>query len=916
MSTAKKIITYPLGSRVIIRDQMWKVLHCMLDGLMKVVGVCESNRGVESEFLTYLENVVIADSSSISLPTDLSKINTNIENLSLIAGPYAVTTNIPDLQFTEGRIDVKEYQFEPLWQIQKLAVPRLLIADDVGLGKTIEAGLILEHYRRINRAKRVLIVCPASLQENFQREMLEKFNFFFQIVDSKRLIGMYQKIPFYMNPWMHQDLDYAITSLDFIKQVQQRKLLDAAKWDFVILDECHHITKKGGSVTDRHKLASTLSNSTNGLILMSATPHDGKTESFSSLFSLLNPTLVHDGFWNEAEYKRYYVRRLKKDLKDNYGVTFLERKVQNRMCPDEQQVTSAPYSAELAFYDQLSGFLSDLQVKEDRYAGILDFTKVLIKKRFLSSPLAGYRTFKKIFTDRSHDNFDQKDLSNFKLQSGEISKKASGLVNQLKDFSSKKDAKLTFLLELLQETNTKDQHIIIFTEYIDTLEYIYSNLPSALQKGTLLFAGNAEALKNIDKRFTPDYVKRELGKFEMGSKSAPKILISTDVGSEGRNLHKICHIAVNYELPWNPSKIEQRNGRIDRYGQDQTPQIYNILRRHVYEDELLGKIQDKLETIRKELGSLSDVLCDDLNQFVENEIAAGETPELLSQKIQDVKPDIANFLTFSSNPQKQSGHQKIISGWNTQQFVNNAIKTHKIANVIAGNDHQHFHLQIKDPIFKTQFGDQLDFCTYEGQGQSENYLNVTHPFVEFLRTYLRSLGLEENNHRFSLLSGRQKGHIFGVYLQLFTKTHRIFGEKLNYIFVPSEGKEQIRIFADYDKMCEQLGLSDYKNSNLKTSALQKEFSVQKEKCESFITKSSIADYFPELEKTNQALQKEGDQITKWLANYSTSQKNISSIKQHQMKQQAERFKSLLLDNCSIDEHMLSEIVFCAIVLSK
>jgi SNF2 family DNA or RNA helicase len=229
-----------------------------------------------------------------------------------------------------SRIRFEPYQYVPALRALELPRPRLLIADDVGLGKTIEAGLILRDLNARRRANRILIVCPAGIMSQWQDELETKFGFRFRIFDRDGLHETRKRLEIGTNPWAVEPR--VVASMDFIKRREGSfRELSSTKWDVIIVDEAHHLSagRSEDDITDRYRLARWLAEATDALLLLTATPHDGYDESFASLLSLLEPTLV---LANEQlrfeQYRRHLVRRLKQHIRNRDGSQkFLQRHV-------------------------------------------------------------------------------------------------------------------------------------------------------------------------------------------------------------------------------------------------------------------------------------------------------------------------------------------------------------------------------------------------------------------------------------------------------------------------------------------------------------------------------------------------------------------------------------------------------------
>jgi SNF2 family DNA or RNA helicase len=220
-----------------------------------------------------------------------------------------------------SRIRFEPYQYVPAARALELPRPRLLLADDVGLGKTIEAGLILQDLGARRRASRILVVCPAGIMGQWQQELHTKFGLKFVVFDSDSLHESRKQLEIGANPWSVEPR--VIATVDFIKRREGAfRDLSSTKWDVIVVDEAHHLSagRSEDDVTDRHRLGRWLAEATDALLLLTATPHDGYDEGFTSLLGMLEPSLVSpDGTIRFERYRRQLVRRLKQHIRNQNG---------------------------------------------------------------------------------------------------------------------------------------------------------------------------------------------------------------------------------------------------------------------------------------------------------------------------------------------------------------------------------------------------------------------------------------------------------------------------------------------------------------------------------------------------------------------------------------------------------------------
>ncbi|MFC1548141.1 helicase-related protein, partial [Candidatus Neomarinimicrobiota bacterium] len=511
---------------------------------------------------------------------------------------------------SRSRIRFEPYQYVPSKKALELPRPRLLLADDVGLGKTIEAGLVLRDLAARRRANRILIVCPAGIMHQWQEELESKFGFRFKIFDRDTIHETRLLHEIGANPWSIEPR--VIASMDFIKRREGAfRELSSSKWDVVIVDEAHHLSRgrSEGDITDRHRLGRWLSDATDALILMTATPHDGYDESFSSLLGLLEPSLVMpDGAIHYQRYSPHLIRRLKRHIRNPDGSEkFLRRQV-DPIPVDMSSAEQKLHDAVVAQARGLEEFATSARRRIDAEA--IRLVATILRKRAASSRAALAQTIQnrqdnlserieELEIQRDHlralrrgDTVSDDDLTRLEKDAhrtylsvirrlGQSVRRAETEQEELTNLSelleacqSEPDSKLTRLLETLREVCEEypNDKVIIFSEYVDTVDSIKTALET-----TDNYAGKCCSLAGESSRLRRQEI---LSDFFSDQKL---ILIATDAAGEGLNLHEYCHRIIHFELPWNPNRLEQRNGRIDRYGQDQIPLIGFLYSQRTYE---------------------------------------------------------------------------------------------------------------------------------------------------------------------------------------------------------------------------------------------------------------------------------------------------------------------------------------------
>lgn len=432
--------------------------------------------------------------------------------------------------------------------------PRILIADAVGLGKTLEIGMILSELVRRGRGERILIVTPKHVLEQMQHELWCRFALPFVRLDSTGIQKVRQKLPATRNPFTY--FKRAIISIDTLKSPRYKAHLERQKWDAVVIDESHNLTNSG---TQNNELARVLAPNTEALILASATPHNGKEESFAELLRLLDPTAVKaDGSFDRGDVESLLIRRHRHspDVAAEVGSDWAER-------AEPVHLLVKPSPEEDAVAAELSHTWLHPATGRSPYSGD---TKALfpwtLAKAFLSSPAALAESIKQRRTKLD----SAEDGQHTELQ-------ALQRLDDLNDKALNQQAgKFAALVQRLQDVGVgrgSDTRAVVFAERIATLSWLCEHLPKALGIKADNVAMLHGGLSDVEQQEIVDSFKLET--------SPIRVLVTGDVASEGVNLHAQCHHLIHYDIPWSLIRIEQRNGRIDRYGQKHPPVISSLI---------------------------------------------------------------------------------------------------------------------------------------------------------------------------------------------------------------------------------------------------------------------------------------------------------------------------------------------------
>ncbi|TIC80326.1 DEAD/DEAH box helicase [Crenobacter intestini] len=548
------------GARAMIRNEEWIVQsadQCNLGGWqLSCIGVSETVRNRHALFLTELEEIELIDPAKTELVYDQSSgftagrlfiearlRQTALQDASVAIGDQAVMDALP-------------FQLTPAARVLSQLRPRLLIADTVGLGKTLEAGIVTAELMRRGKARRILVVTTKSMMRQFQQEFWCRFTIPLTRLDSAGIQRIRRQIPANHNPFNYYDR--TIISVDTLKRDSEyRHYLEQAWWDLIIIDEAHNVSYKGNR-TQSNRLAELLSQRSDALILLTATPHNGKKESFASLMRMLDPTVLPAG--DKVEYARedvdhLFVRRFKKDVREQMKQDFPEREVYRLPCQAS--------AAENAAFDALAALRLSNEGKGARDGAML--FRTVLEKALFSSPAACLQTLKeriRRLEGRDAGHADLPALRELQALVGEIGpnefSKFQHLVAQLKGGEHWR-----------WDGKQADDRLVIFTERIETLKFLQRELPAALGLRDDAVAILHGQLPDLEIQQTVE----DFGK----SHSPLRLLIASDVASEGLNLHYQAHRLLHFDISWSLMVFQQRNGRVDRYGQLRAPRIGYLL---------------------------------------------------------------------------------------------------------------------------------------------------------------------------------------------------------------------------------------------------------------------------------------------------------------------------------------------------
>ena len=541
----------------------------------------------------------------------------------------------PHFSLSISRVDPLPHQLEAVTEyFMKLPTVRFLLADDAGAGKTIMAGLLIRELKLRGLIERILVVCPANLSFQWQRELKEKFDQQFMV-----LKGGDVRDQFGVNQWLSQN--QVITSLDFAKREEILPGLSQATWDLVIVDEAHRMSARDEAhKSQRYRLGEFLRDSTDNLLLLTATPHKGDPDNFTLFLQLLDRDAYADvTSIREAMDRRrapFYLRRTKEAM-----VYFPERQADGswatRPVFTERITHTAGFSidgAEFQLYQDVARFVKRQSARaaargDDRRARAVGFLMSLYQRRLASSIYSLCRSLEnranrleksldeaRVLAQEAPPGLDWEHLEEMEdeerermervLEAITLTSNAADIrreIGELRHLATQAqsvqntadEAKLTSLRATLETQGfftDRGKQLLIFTEFRDTLNYLVERLD-----GWGFSTGQIHGSMRPGSRDEPGTRLHAEQRFRDGD---IQILVATEAAGEGINL-QCCHILFNYDIPWNPNRLEQRMGRIHRYGQRYDCLIFNFVATNTIEGKVLMRLLAKLQEIRDAL---------------------------------------------------------------------------------------------------------------------------------------------------------------------------------------------------------------------------------------------------------------------------------------------------------------------------
>ncbi|SFU66840.1 SNF2 family N-terminal domain-containing protein [Porphyromonadaceae bacterium KHP3R9] len=506
----------------------------------------------------------------------------------------------------KAAFNMADYQLEPTLKAFQLPRPRLLIADGVGLGKTVEVGIFLAEMIKRGKGKRILVLALKSILSQFQQEIWNRFAIPLVRLDSDGISRIKSELPINKNPFDYYDK--TIVSIDTLKNnAKFQHYIEKTRWDIVVIDECHTVAN---SSSQRGGLAQLLSTKCESLILTSATPHNGKPENFANLINMIEPLAIKEEHnYSREDIQEYYVRRFKNDIDDDaVRSNFQDREVVSihaQLSDAENEFLQIQQNIKFAALQNLmpDDIITDLFGKQTNNKQKKDLLFAIgLFKSYMSSPEAALKSIENRISklDALTEQEDIVEQNRDVLYN--LKAKLEAIIHH------KQDAKyLAFrkkLIDLGWYGRKRDFRIVVFAERIETLKALKTKLQRDFDLDDSVIADFHGSLTDMEQqRIIDDFGKED---------SDYRILLTSDAGSQGVNLHYYCNHMFNYDIPWSLITLEQRNGRIDRYGQTKTPFIHYMVATSDLDglrDDLhiVNKLKEKEEAVYQSLGDAASV---------------------------------------------------------------------------------------------------------------------------------------------------------------------------------------------------------------------------------------------------------------------------------------------------------------------
>ena len=805
--------TYGPGSVIRARNRLWRVDGQPEDDVL-VASTIDGGDARRIKFYVPFEEI---EEGHLARPSP--EIVGHIQSQDLLLRAYRLSLlhgTAPLLSLQRSRVIPKDYQLVPVVMSLEMPRVRMLLADDVGLGKTVEAGLIATELLARQMATRMLVIVPASLRQQWREALDYFFHLPARVISSRHRRQMEHELPAGANPWEYHR--FLIASVDYAKQASIKNQILEQRWDVVIIDEAHKVAKPHQSSPDqsvsmdRWELAQTLAQSdrVRHLMLLTATPHDGYTDSFASLLRMLNVGAVegpsHAPRIIRPVAQRYVCQRRREDVESWFQDAPDKSPFPER---DQDEVIVPPTAYEIDAIRAVESYgervLEQAAAGPAQFRTLAHWTVLHFHKRALSSPEAlrcSLRNRRKKLKRRlkeaiaetedaaSVDSLPSLTFSNAdvsisaevaranvldeetgeRLTYEEAGRRTERLVygspeqiraelRHLEDVLDKaekvtptRDNKLQRLLNVvLKERLRLDPKVVIFTRYVDTMEYLEEQIQEDAQYA------NAEVLTIYGG--LSEQRRREI--FRAFERAEVGVLVATDAISEGINLQHAAAQVIHYELPWNPNRLEQRNGRVDRFGQrKEKVYIRTLVMDETLDAAILKVLVEKAARIREDYGFSPPYFGDEttiLDLMVQHDVrlgpkqlglfdSAGTTGDTVAtedpfreETLERIKGDSFYGQTHVSLPEierrLEETAQTVGSPEQIQAFVFSGL--HRFGCSVMENADGSYRIGITEPALQmASVGEVIERATFDPEWALDDpdvtLLDVGHPLVRRL----------------------------------------------------------------------------------------------------------------------------------------------------------------------------------------
>lgn len=833
-------MSFTVGSLVRVRGREWVILPESTDDvvMLRPLG------GTEDEVTGVYTQLETIASATFALPSSTQIGDYRSARLLRAAVRLGFRSSAgPFRSFARINVEPRPYQLVPLLMALKQDPVRLLIADDVGIGKTVEALLVARELLDRGEIERLAVLCPPQLAEQWQAELHDKFFIDAELVLSSTATQLERHLK--MGESLFEHYPFVVVSTDFIKSERRRDEFMRAAPDFIIVDEAHtvaHTTEKRGGRHQRYELIAALAENKNrNLVLVTATPHSGKDDAFHSLLAMLNPEFAElpddlSGAENESlrrELARYFVQRRRGDIKA----------YMDAVTPfPERQTAEETYKLTDAYkrlFDRVLNYAREtvLQPGEGYRQRVRWWSALALLRSLASSPAAaaatlrsraatlqteteddvddiGRRTVLDLMNDETSEGIDVipgSDIENVAVDETNNRRRLQDMARAADALEGELDNKLQKLVAIVKDLMRDGYNPIVFCRFIPTVEYLTDSLRGALR---------GVEIAGVTGTLPPSEREERVAKL---IESPKHVLVCTDCLSEGINLQAGFDSVIHYDLSWNPTRHEQREGRVDRYGQP-SPRI-KVVTYYGIDNQIDGIVLDVLlrkhRSIRTSLGisvpvpgNSEDVieaifeglLLRENASFMQTTLPGFDEYMKPRQMELDLQWEAAaerekrSRTVFAQQTIKvddvaaelNAAREAVGSGIDVAGFMRDAVKMHH--GTVAENGSVAFDLSetprgLRDMLGTDGFKARFELPVKDGQV----YLTRTHPLVESLATYVMNTALDMTEAESDQPRARRAGAIRTAAVQRRTTLLLV---RFRYHLITKVGDEERQLLAE------------------------------------------------------------------------------------------------------------------------